>query len=55
MQIMMEMIALVDPQCNQTSITDQLFRAIEFKLSIDRQYLFNGQVADNCSKAPKAN
>ena len=38
----------------QTSITAQLYRVIEFELSMERHYLFNHQVVNSCSKAPKA-
>ena len=38
----------------QTSITAQLFRVIEFELSMENHYLINYQVAVSCSKAPKA-
>ena len=47
----MSKILLPSPQ---TSITAQLYRVIEFELSMERNYLFNHQVVNSCSKAPKA-
>ena len=33
---------------DQTSITAQLFRVIEFELSMERHYIFNHQAVTSC-------